>query len=107
MNLDVVYLERPADEGLTQNEIIQLLKKLSSDTNEQFVPFEHINSNLSSAAIGFMKISSFDKMNSTDIIQLNRFIIDILDDMDKETPDHTYSLKTESGLIHIWMDRNL
>ena len=99
MKYDVVLIEKPFFEGISFLEIKSLFNLLLTD---EVYPIE-IQSNCESSAMGFITSEAADKIDyayETNTYFAN-FITDILNDMDKESEDHTYEFKG----LKIWLGR--
>ena len=104
---DVILLERPGSEGLSNEDVIRL--KQFMDADKTYYPVEFYKANVDSAAMGFVateaaEILGFDYGSDS---ELARFIYPILNDMEKESPDHVYEFTWKSGEdpIRIYLDR--
>ena len=106
-NYDVILLERPGSEGLSCKDIIRLMQFI--DLDKTYYPVEFGKANVDSAAMGFVsaeaaEILEFDYDSDSELAQ---FIYSILNDMEKESPDHVYEFTWQSGEdpIRIYLDR--
>ena len=85
--MDIVLIEKLINEGLELQDVIRLLANIK-DNN--FLPIE-IENNQKSVALGFITISSADKMNfDYESYGLNKFIKNILNDVFQEKDLHTH-----------------
>lgn len=89
---DLALIEKPGEEGLSKTEILSLLNNMA-DSSEMY-PIELMAKEHESCAMGFItkeaaKILDFDYEGS----ELHNFIAAILDDIEKENPDHQYGYK--------------
>lgn len=100
MNYDIVLIEKPGCEGLTIKDVVSLYDKLSE---EEGFPVEIGDINGNSTAMGFITPSAADKLEEEygQESELGSFISSILDDMDKESEDGTYSFKD----LKVWIGR--
>lgn len=96
---DVVLLEKSVHEagGLSKREVMKLYDLLKSETG---FPLELENLGSESTAIGFITPEAGDKLNWC-YDSLNKFIGNILADMELEKDDHIYRHKG----LKIWLDR--
>lgn len=104
---DVILLERPGEEGLTPGDIIRFLKYLSPE--KEYYPIEIPAITAESYAMGFISEEAAELLDyeyGADS-SLGVFVGSILDDMEKETPDHAYEFPWKSGEdpIRIYLDR--
>lgn len=106
-NYDVIFLERPGSEGLSCEDIIRLMQFM--DPDKTYYPVEFYKANVDSAAMGFVATEAAEKLgfDYDSDSELARFIYPILNDMEKESPDHVYEFTWKSGedLIRIYLDR--
>lgn len=94
---DVVLIEKPLDEGLTRNNINQILDMIKGD---EVFPLEVISDHQGSAAMGFITIEASDKLDHL-YDGISYFIRQILEDMEKEFPDNQYEYEE----LKIWLSR--
>ena len=79
------------------------------DSDKTYYPVEFYKANVDSAAMGFFSTKAAEALawdyNSDS--KLARFIYPILNDMEKESPDHVYEFtwKSEEDPIRIYLDR--
>lgn len=104
---DVILLERPGEEGLTPGDIIRFLKYLSPE--KVYYPIEIPAITAESYAMGFISEEAAELLDyeyGADS-SLGVFVGSILDDMEKESPDHVYEFTWKSGEdpIRIYLDR--
>lgn len=102
---DAVLLERPGEEGLTPGDIIRFLKYLSPE--KEYYPIEIPAITAESYAMGFISEEAAELLDyeyGADS-SLGVFVGSILDDMEKETPDHAYTFETKKGNITIYLNR--
>lgn len=97
---DIVLLEKPGNAGLIKTDVIDLMDMLNS--LEGF-PLEIGDINGNSSAMGFITPQAAEKLSYVydQESELGQYIASILDDMNKESEDCTY---TFNGL-RIWMSR--
>lgn len=93
--LDAVFLQKELDDGLTRQETIGLIMML--DPEAQIVPINTTENN--SSANGFVTLDGLDKIDGNEEMLLG-FVRDILDDIDKETPDGIYEIE---GGLRLWI----
>lgn len=99
MEFALVLHEKPVDEGMVRGEAIDLIDMLSE---EEFLPIEIEAKGHESVAVGFIIMSFADKLNfDYEGSGLSQFIANILDDMNNERDDNTYSFGDEK----IWLTR--
>lgn len=96
---DIVLLEKSVHEcgGLSKKEVMKLYDLLKSETG---FPLEVDNLGGASTAIGFITPEAGDKLDWS-YKSLNKFVGDILADMELEKDDHIYRHKG----LKIWLDR--
>lgn len=99
---DVALIEKPFFNGLSFADIKGLFNLLFTDETDEVYPIE-IQSNCQSSAMGFITSEAADKIDYAYEINTRfaDFIIDILDDMDKESEDHIYEYRG----LKIWLGR--
>lgn len=104
---DVILLERPGVEGLSSEDVIRLKQFMDSD--KTYYPVEFYKANVDSAAMGFISTKAAEALawDYDSDSKLARFIYPILNDMEKESPDHVYEFtwKSEEDPIRIYLDR--
>ena len=104
---DVILLERPGAEGLSHKDVIRLTQFM--DPDKTYYPVEFYKANVDSAAMGFVATEAAEKLgfDYDSDSELARFIYPILNDMEKESPDHVYEFTWKSGEdpIRIYLDR--
>lgn len=99
---DVALIEKPFFNGLSFADIKGLFNLLFTDETDEVYPIE-IQSNCQSSAMGFITSEAADKIDYAYEINTRfaDFIIDILDDMDKESENHIYEYRG----LKIWLGR--
>ena len=106
-NYDVILLERPGSEGFSCEDIIRLMQFI--DLDKTYYPVEFYKANVDSAAMGFVATEAAEKLgfDYDSDSELARFVYPILNDMEKESPDHVYEFTWKSGEdpIRIYLDR--
>lgn len=96
---DIVLREKPGNEGLTRNDVIDLFDILS-DT--EAYPIEIVATEHECSAMGFISPNAAERLDyNYRKSGLNGFIANILDDMEKESDDCTYEFMG----IKIWLSR--
>ena len=96
---DIVLCEKPADEGLTKDEIINMIDVLNDD---KFLLLEIEAKHVESVAMGVITIEAANKYNyDYSKNGLVDFIANILDDMDNESANEQY---IHNG-CSIWLTR--
>ncbi|HIZ23729.1 MAG TPA: hypothetical protein IAA21_13225 [Candidatus Blautia faecigallinarum] len=102
---DAVLLERPDEKGLTPGDIIRFLKFLSPE--KEYYPIEIPAMTAESYAMGFISEEAAELLDYRygQDSSFGVFIGSILDDMEKETPDHVYTFETKKGNITIYLNR--
>lgn len=95
MKFDIVLYERELDRGLNRIEISELLNICEDD---EIIPIEIQGEN--SVAMGFIGLNMASEMNYV-YDNLEEYIKGILNDMDKETENHTYKY----DVYKIFLDR--
>lgn len=88
--LGAALIEKPGEEGLAREEILQLYDPLHC-RNEVF-PIELPAREHECSAMGFITPEAAATIEY-DYSELNEFVAAILDDMEKESPDHRYQFK--------------
>ena len=99
---DVVLIEKPFFDGLSFADVLRLFSLLSIDENGEIYPIE-IQSDCQSSAMGFITSEAADKIDyeyEPDTYFAD-FIINILNDMDKEYEDCMYEYRG----LKIWLGR--
>ena len=98
---DIVLIEREGECGLQKSEIIALLEKVNG---EEMYPIEILSDNVESCAMGFITREAANELDF-DYIEsgLNKFVTNILDDMENETETGEYQF---NGLA-ILLTRNI
>ena len=97
----VALRETPHDRGLTQTDAADLISMLHG---LEGIPIEIQAEN--STAMGFINMTDAEFMNY-DYKLLTEFVQEILNDMNKETPDCSYEMELPGvGTIDIWISRN-
>jgi hypothetical protein len=100
MEFVLVLHEKPVDEGLTRSEAIDMMDMLPE--GDEFLPIEINAETHESVAEGFIAMSFAEKLNyDYENSGLNKFIANILDDMNNEREDCTY----EFADGQIWLTR--
>lgn len=104
---DVVLIEKPGEMGLSPCEIAQMTPFLTNH-EDGFFPLEIMATDVESSAMGFIssEASMYLATNCYEYI-LKEFIASILNDMDKESEDHTYILDVYGKDIRILLTRNI
>lgn len=99
---DVALIEKPFFDGLSFADVKGLFNLLSIDENGEVYPIE-IQSDCQSSAMGFITSEAADKIDYEYEVNTRfaDFIIDILDDMDKESKDCMYEYRG----LKIWLGR--
>ncbi len=91
MKYDIVLIEKPCGDGVSKEENRELLALLGE--NESY-PIEINNKSNDSSAMGFIGCCAANTIDyDYEASGLNDFIEDILSDMNKESPDNTYTFK--------------
>lgn len=99
MEFALVLHEKPAYDGMTRTEAIDLIDMLG---DHEFLPIEIEAKSHESTAVGFINMDFADKLNFDYAGSgLNAFIANILDDMDNEHDDCIYTFKD----CRIWLTR--
>lgn len=99
MGFSLVLHEKQADTGMIRSEAIDLIDMLSDG---EFLPIEIEAKQHESIAVGFITFEFADKLNfDYEGSGLNKFIANILDDMDNEREDCIYDFADEK----IWLTR--
>ena len=96
---NIVLKEKPHDEGLTKAEVMDLYDMLSG---VEAIPIE-IQGEYSTA-MGFINLTDAEFMNY-DYSNLESYIQEILNDMEKENEDCEYQIDTNCGYSTIYMSR--
>lgn len=94
MMYDVVLMERPLDDGLTKNEIFELLEK----TDGSIIPLDIVGDY--SSAMGFITLDAADQLNY-DFDAISEYVKTIINDMENESEDCTYKF----DVCTIWLTR--
>ena len=94
---DVVLIEKPEIEGLTKTNVMDLYNLLDS---EDAYPIEIMANEHESSAMGFISTDAAEYLDY-DYDNLMDYIAGILDDMNKENADCTYTFDN----IRIWLSR--
>ena len=97
---EIALIEKPGNEGLTRNEMLDLFDMLS---RPEAYPIEIGDINGNSTAIGFITPQAAEELQQEygQDSELGRFISSILNDIDKESEDGTYTFKD----LRIWLTR--
>jgi len=96
---NIILKQKPLDEGITLAELTEMYGMLSGvDALPLDIQGEH------SAAIGIINLFDAELMDY-DLSSLERFIKEILDDMEKESPDGIYEIDNGHGVSSIHMYR--
>ena len=95
-------MKKPFFDGLSFADVKGLFNLLSIDENGKVYPIE-IQSDCQSSAMGFITSEAADKIDYEYEVNTRfaDFIIDILDDMDKESKDCMYEYRG----LKIWLGR--
>ena len=96
---NIVLKEKPLDEGLSQEEVIDLMDLLSG---RDMIPIE-IQAN-NSSAMGFINLTDAEFMNY-DYSGLIQEVRRILNDMENEREDCTYYVKNNCGESSMYLSR--
>lgn len=100
MTYGVALKEKPLDEGLERDEVIELFDKLHGGTG---IPLEI--QGYSSTAMGFINLTDAEFLNY-DYTKVEELVRYVLDDMLRENPDHRYVVDVKGiGEIDIWLSR--
>ena len=89
MKYDIVLCEMPAEKGLTKALIAEMADMIADD---EFYPIEIFAHEVECSAMGFISAEAAEKLDY-DYDELSDYIGDILDDLEKETPDCKYEFK--------------
>lgn len=96
----VVLKEKPLDEGLERSEVMDLFDMLKGTSG---IPIE-IQGEWSTS-MGFIDTDDADSLGY-DYTVIEAFVREILEDMDKESPDCCYTVNVpDVGNIDIWLSR--
>ena len=87
VNFDLALIQKPMDEGLTADNIMQLLSRLH---NTEIRPIEIEANEHECSAMGFIRQDAYEQLDYDSQIRLEGFIARILDNMDEETEDGIY-----------------
>lgn len=98
---DAVLIEKYGEDGLSREEVNKLLDMLPEDA--KVYPLEMFAREAESSAMGFITPDAADRLDydTGQHTGFGKFVSGILDDMDKESPDHTY----EYNGIRFWLSR--
>lgn len=103
---DVILLERAGSDGLSKEDIFRLLAFLSPD--KEYYPAEFPAHHVESCAMGFISSEAAEALDyeyDSDSV-LRQFVAGIMDDMEKEMPDHVYEFLDPNGKkLKIYLDR--
>lgn len=103
---DCVLIEKPIEDGLTQDEIIKMLEFFKED--EELFPIEIESDN--SSAMGFMTYTKAERIGYR-YYKGDRFykrIEDILSDIKLESENNIYDIPTEDDTtVHTYLTRNI
>lgn len=90
---DAVLIEKYGNDGLSREEVNKLLDMLPKGA--KVYPLEMFAREAESSAMGFITPDAADRLDydTSQHSGFGKFVSDILDDMDKESPDHTYEYK--------------
>lgn len=88
---DAAFIEKPDIHGLNKDDILMLITKLEE---KQVYPVEAYNTDGESAAMGFIKTESAEKIEYLYDYgtEFNKEIGNILSDTEKERQDQTYNI---------------
>ena len=86
----LALIEKPGEEGLTREEVIRLYDMI--DCRNGVFPIELMAQEHECSAMGFITPEAAATIEY-DYSELNDFVAAILDDMEKESPDHQYRFK--------------
>ena len=96
---NIVLKEKPLDEGLTKEEVMDMFDLLSG---AEAIPIEIQGE--SSSAMGFINLTDAEYMNY-DYTALEDYISGILNDMEKEDEDCEYEIANNHGVSTIYLSR--
>lgn len=92
MTFDLALIQKPGESGLNKSEITELLGILPFDA--ELYPIEIYANAQECSAMGFITNDAADKLDfDYEASGLNTFIADILDDINRESADSTYTFK--------------
>ena len=97
MNYGITLKEKPFDYGLTRQEVVDLFDMLNQT---EAYPIELMAMDHECSAMGFIAIDAADQLNYN-YSELEKFVANILDDMENESDDCRYEFKG----ISIWLSR--
>lgn len=99
---DIALIEKEVFEGMDLQDMQLLFKKVAADEKSSVYFIELEAHEHECSAIGFISPSVADKLDyDYEKSGLHDFIASILDDMEKENPDHIYAYKG----LRIWLSR--
>ena len=95
---DIVLIEKPGTEGLTNYDVIYMYNRLKEETA---YPIEIGDINGNSSAMGFITPSAAEKLGYeyTQDSYIGKFVANILDDMNNESENGTYTYEGLNILI--------
>lgn len=101
LKLDIVLKDTPIEYGLDRESIVELYDKLG-DSSIEVYPIEIPAQYHECSAMGFIIVDAADQLDyDYETSGLNKFIAEILDDVDRENPDHIYQF----GKLNICLGR--
>lgn len=101
LKLDIVLKDTPIEYGLDRESIVELYDKLG-DSSIEVYPIEIPAQYHECPAMGFITVDAADQIDyDYETSGLNKFIAEILDDVDRENPDHIYQF----GKLNICLGR--
>ena len=101
LKLDIVLKDTPIEYGLDRESIVELYDKLG-DSSIEVYPIEIQAQYHECSAMGFITVDAADQIDyDYETSGLNKFIAEILDDVDRENPDHIYQF----GKLNICLGR--
>ena len=100
-NFNAAFIEKYGEDGLNREEVNKLLDMLPDGA--KVYPLEMFAREAESSAMGFITPDAADRLDydTSQHSGFGKFVSGILDDMDKESPDHTYEYKG----IRFWLSR--
>lgn len=91
---DVAFLKKTETDGLSLEEIFMLYKKLETMDGISVYPIELEAYEHECSVMGFITTKAAEKLNyDYEKTGFHTFMASIMDDMDKESPDHIYKFK--------------
>lgn len=104
---DIAVFELPPDEGITQSDMVRLCELFDSpEEDDDELLFMDVDAD-NSAAMGFIRRTTAEEIayRYEKGSKLYDFIASILNDVDKESSDGSYTYRAPGRNIHIWMSR--